>query len=62
MDEQHLYHWEIFNDWNYAKNDWAETDNAQFTDTDNFGSLDILGNVFWWIGVPWVDLIYQCRR
>ncbi len=41
VDEQHLYHRETLNDWDYAENDWAETDEAQFADVDDFGSLDM---------------------
>ena len=40
VDEQHLYHREALNDWDYAEDDWAETDDAQLADVDDFGSLD----------------------
>ena len=36
VDEQHLYHQEAFNDWDYSEDDWAETDNAQFANVSNF--------------------------
>ncbi len=41
VDEQHLYHRQARNDWDYAEDDWAETDDSQLADVDNFGSLDI---------------------
>ena len=36
VDEQHLYHREALNDWDYSEDDWAETDDAQFADVSDF--------------------------
>ena len=36
MNEQHLYHREALNDWDYSEDDWAETDDAQFADVSDF--------------------------
>ena len=36
MDEQHLYHREALNDWDYSEDDWAETDDAQFAYVSDF--------------------------
>lgn len=40
INEQHLYYREALNDWDYAEDDWAETDDAQFANADDFESLD----------------------
>ena len=40
MDEQHLYHREALNDWDYSEDDWAETDDAQFADASDFDNLE----------------------
>ncbi len=40
VDEQHLYHREALNDWDYSEDDWAETDDAELADVDDFGSFD----------------------
>lgn len=36
MDKQHLYYWETNNDLDFSKEDWAETDDAQFADLNIF--------------------------
>lgn len=36
VDEQHLYHREALNDWDYSEDDWAETDDTQFADVSDF--------------------------
>ena len=41
MDEQHLYHWEALNDWDYSEEDWTETDDAQFADVSDFDDLEL---------------------
>ena len=40
VDEQHLYHREALNDWDYSEDDWTKTDNAQFADASDFDNLE----------------------
>lgn len=40
VDKQYLYYCEALNDGDYTEDDWTETDDTEFADADNFGSLD----------------------
>lgn len=40
VDEQHLYHREALNDWDYSEDDWTESDDAQFADVSDFDSSE----------------------
>lgn len=41
IDKQHLDYQEALHNWDYIADDWTETDDAQFTNIDDFTSLDI---------------------
>ena len=36
-----MYQKEALNNWDYSEDNWAETDNDQYTDISNFGSSEI---------------------
>ncbi len=38
MSERHLYYQEVFNDWEYSEDEWAETNNVTFADKSDFDS------------------------
>lgn len=39
MNEQHLYHQEALNNWDYSKDDWAKTNDTQFADMSDFNDI-----------------------
>ena len=45
VDEQHLYHREALNDWDYSENDWTETDDAQFADVSDFDNSETISSI-----------------
>ncbi len=45
VDEQHLYHREALNDWDYSEDDWVETDDAQFAVVSDFNDLKIASSM-----------------